>query len=54
MHVTLNNMHIFATVQPFPLKIRTLVLASSLYIETDFGALIISHAASTKIANPTG
>ena len=46
--------HIFATVQPFPLKVRTLVLTSSLYVEIDFSALIIFHAASTKIANPAG
>ena len=46
--------HIFATVQPFPLKVRTLVLTSSLYVEIDFDALIIFHPTSTKIANPTG
>ena len=33
--------HIFATVQPLPLKVRTLVLISSLYVEVDFGALIV-------------
>ena len=36
--------HIFATVQPFRLKVRTLVLTSSLYVEIDFDALIIFHA----------
>ena len=45
--------HIVATVLTLPLKVRTLVLTSSLYVEIDFGALIILHAASTKIANPS-
>ena len=46
--------HIFATVQPFPFRFRTLVSTSSLCVEIDFGALIIFHGVSAKIANTTG
>ena len=41
--------HIFATVQPFPFKFRTLVSTSSLYVRMHFEALIIFNGVSAKI-----
>ena len=46
--------HIFATVQPFPFKFRTLVSTSPLYVRSHFEALIIFHGDSAKIANTIG
>ena len=52
--VSYTKQHIFATVQPFPFKFRTLVSRSSLYVGIHFEALIIFHGVSAQIANTTG
>ena len=48
-----SKQHIFATVQPFPVKFRTFVSTSSVYVRVHFEALIIFHGVSAKIANTT-
>ena len=48
------SQHIFATVQPFPFKFRTLVPTQFLSVEIDSCNLRIFRAAGTAFVNPAG